>query len=581
VPLSRTLPIADATRVSFAIKVNGSEISRTYVVTNISVYREANRIPRAVIQIMDGSAAASDFPVSNEEVFIPGNEIEIQAGYNAKNETIFSGLIVKHSLKIRGDRSPVLTIECMDKAAKLTLSRKNKYYAEVKDSEVIEELASAASLDPTIEATTVKHKELVQYYCTDWDFIVTRAESNGKLCFVEDGKLLVKKPDMSQPSAMDMVFGATILELDAEMDARHQVTGVETVGWDPAEQQLITTTGAEPGLTEQGNISSADLADVFKTDPYHLQHAGSMPEDELQAWADAQLLKNRLAKIRGRVRLVTGNALVKPGMVIQLGGIGERFSGKVYVTGVRHEFQDGTWSMDVQFGLAPQWFATQPDVTHASASAVIPGIKGLHTGIVTDLEDPDGGFRVKVKLPEISADEEGTWARMASFYAGNNRTAFFRPEIDDEVIVGFLHEDPNFPVILGSLHSAKNVSPEEHANDNFKKIIFTASELKMTFDDEKKSFTVETPGGKKISIDDDGKIIKVEDENGNKMTMESSAIKIESAGDLELKAAKEIKLTAPNVTIKADAALEVEGGASAKVGSSGTCTIKGSLVQIN
>jgi uncharacterized protein involved in type VI secretion and phage assembly len=188
---------------------------------------------------------------------------------------------------------------------------------------------------------------------------------------------------------------------------------------------------------------------------------------------------------------------------------------------------------------------------------------------------------VKVKLPEISADEEGTWARMASFYAGNNRTAFFRPEIDDEVIVGFLHEDPNFPVILGSLHSAKNVSPEEHANDNFKKIIFTASELKMTFDDEKKSFTVETPGGKKISIDDDGKIIKVEDENGNKMTMESSAIKIESAGDLELKAAKEIKLTAPNVTIKADAALEVEGGASAKVGSSGTCTIKGSLVQIN
>lgn len=579
-PLSRTLPIENATRVSFAIKVNGSEISRTYVVMSLAVNRETNRVPRAVIHIFDGSAAESDFPVSNEDIFIPGNEIEIQAGYNAQNETIFKGLVVKHSLKIRGDRSPVLSIECLDKAAKLTLTRRNKYYAEMKDSEVIEELASAAALETDVEATTVKHKELVQYYCTDWDFMVTRAESNGKLCFVEDGKFIVKKPDLSQASVLDLVFGATILELDAEMDARNQVTGVETVGWDPAEQQLITTTGAEPGLTEQGNISSSDLADVFKTDPYHLQHGGSMPEDELQAWADAQLLKNRLAKIRGRARLM-GNALVKPGVVVQLGGIGERFNGKVYVTGVRHEIVEGTWNMDIQFGLAPQWFATQPDVTHASASAVIPGIKGLHTGIVTDLEDPDGGFRVKVKLPEISADEEGTWARMASFYAGNNRTAFFRPEIDDEVIVGFLHEDPNFPVILGSLHSAKNTSPEEHSNDNFRKIIFTASELKMTFDDEKKSFTVETPAGKKISIDDDGKIITVEDENGNKMTMESSAIKIESVGDLELKAAKEIKLTAPNVTIKADAALEVEGGASAKVGSSGTCTIKGSLVQIN
>nr|WP_153664407.1 type VI secretion system tip protein VgrG [Chitinophaga sp. SYP-B3965] len=546
----------------------------------MSVYKEANRLPRAVVNILDGSAAESDFPVSNEDVFIPGNEIEIQAGYNATNETIFKGLIVKHSLKIRGDRSPELSIECLDKAAKLTLTRKNKYYAEMKDSEVIEELASAASLETDVEATTVKHKELVQYYCTDWDFMITRAESNGKLCFVEDGKFVVKKPDLSQAAVLNLLFGATILELDAEMDARYQVTGVETVGWDPAEQRLITTTGSEPGLAEQGNISSSDLADVFKTDPYHLQHAGSMPEDELQAWADAQLLKNRLAKIRGRARLM-GNALVKPGVVVELGGVGERFNGKVYVTGVRHELQDGRWNMDIQFGLAPQWFATQPDVTHASASAVIPGIKGLHTGIVTDLEDPDGGFRVKVKLPEISADEEGTWARMASFYAGNNRTAFFRPEIDDEVIVGFLHEDPNFPVILGSLHSARNTSPEEHSNDNFKKIIFTASELKMTFDDEKKSFTVETPGGKKISIDDDAKIIKVEDENGNKMTMESSAIKIESAGDLELKAAGEIKLTAPNITIKADAAVEVDGGGSAKVGSSGTCTIKGSLVQIN
>lgn len=579
-PLSRTLPVEDTTLVSFIIKVNGSEISSTYAVMSIAVHREANRVPRAMVHIFDGSAAESDFPVSNEDVFIPGNEIEIQAGYNATNETIFKGLIVKHSLKIRGDRSPVLSIECMDKAAKLTLTRRNKYYAEMKDSEVIEELASAASLETDVEATTVKHKELVQYYCTDWDFMITRAESNGKLCFVEDGKFIVKKPDLSQASVLDLVFGATILELDAEMDARNQVTGVETVGWDPAEQQLITTTGSEPGLAEQGNISSTDLADVFKTDPYHLQHAGSMPEDALQAWADAQLLKNRLAKIRGRARLM-GNAIVKPGVVVELGGVGERFNGKVYVTGVRHEIIDGAWNMDIQFGLAPEWFATQPDVTHASASAVIPGIKGLHTGIVTDLEDPDGGFRVKVKLPQISADEEGTWARMASFYAGNNRTAFFRPEIDDEVIVGFLHEDPNFPVILGSLHSAKNTSPEEHSNDNFKKIIFTASELKMTFDDEKKAFTVETPAGKKISIDDDGKIITVEDENGNKMTMESSAIKIESAGDLELKAAKEIKLTAPNITIKADAALEVDGGASAKVGSSGTCTIKGSLVQIN
>lgn len=578
--LSRTLPV-NASRVSFIIKVNGAPISRTFVIQYISVYREANRVPRAVVHILDGSAAQSDFPASNEDVFIPGNLIEIQAGYNNVNEKIFEGLIVKHSIKIRESGSPVLYIECMDKAAKLTLTRRNKYFTEVKDSDVIEEIASAAGLSTDVEATNVKHKELVQYYCTDWDFIMTRAEANGKLCFVEDGELIVKKPDLSQAPAFDLLFGATIMELDAEIDARHQVTSVETTGWDPSAQETVVTTGAEPGLAEPGNISSTDLAAVFSTDPYHLQHAGSMAEDALQAWADAQLMKNRLAKMRGRARFIGYNA-VKPGMVVNLGGVGERFSGKVYVTGIRHELLNGKWNTDIQFGLSPQWFATtQPDVTHTPASAVIPGIKGLHIGIVTDLEDPDGEFRVKIKLPEISAQEEGTWARMASFYAGNNRTSFFRPEIGDEVIVGFLHEDPNYPVILGSLHSSANASPENHSNDNYKKMLFTASELKMTFDDQKKSFMVETPGGKKITIDDDGKIIKVEDENGNKMTMEAAAIKIEAAGALELKAGTEMKLSAPTISIKADAQLTAEGAASAKLSSSGVCIVQGSLVQIN
>ncbi|MCK7559669.1 type VI secretion system tip protein VgrG [Chitinophaga sedimenti] len=422
--LSRTIPVNGvASLVSFTVKVEGTEIPRTVNLWHLAVYREANRIARATLFIMDGSAAAGDFPVSNADTFLPGKEIEVQLGYSGTNQKVFRGVIVKHSLKIRASGSPLLCIECMDKLAKLSISKKNKYFTEMKDSEVIEELISDAGLDADVEATSVKHKELVQYYCTDWDFIMTRAEANGKLCFTEDGLLVVKKPDPSQEPVFDLLFGSTILELDAEIDARHQVSSVASNGWDAASQSLVTADAVEPGYPGPGNISSDDLANVFKADPFRLQHGGGLAENELQAWADAQMMKNRLSKIRGRVRF-QGFAGIMPGQVVNVGGIGARFNGKVYVSGVRHEVKNGAWHTDVQFGLSPQWFAEQQQVTHASASAVIPGIKGLHIGVVTDLEDPDGAFRVKVRLPEVSTQEEGMWARIASFTRGMSAALF-------------------------------------------------------------------------------------------------------------------------------------------------------------
>ena len=46
---------------------------------------------------------------------------------------------------------------------------------------------------------------------------------------------------------------------------------------------------------------------------------------------------------------------------------------------------------------------------------------------------------------------------------------YFRPEIEDEVIVGFINEDPNQAVSLGALHSSKNPAPIGIADDNHQK----------------------------------------------------------------------------------------------------------------
>jgi uncharacterized protein involved in type VI secretion and phage assembly len=181
----------------------------------------------------------------------------------------------------------------------------------------------------------------------------------------------------------------------------------------------------------------------------------------------------------------------------------------------------------------------------------------------------------------VNENDEGLYARVATLDAGNNRGTFFRPEIDDEVLIGFMNDDPRHPVILGMLHSSNKAAPWEPENDNPKKGYVSRSGIRMSFDDEKKCLLIETPGNRMLEMDDDAGTITIKDANGNKIMLGSDGITIESAKDLVLKAAKSISLSAPEVSMKADATMSVEGGGSTSMKSNGITEVKGSMVKIN
>ena len=174
--------------VTFTVSVDGNALSGEYHVHSVSVAKEVNRIPTATIVISDGDSAKQDFELSNQDLLIPGKEIEITAGYHSDEETIFKGIIVKHNVKIRKSSS-VLVLECKDKAVKMTVGRKSAYFYDSKDSAIFEEIIGKYSLEKDVEGTNFEHKELVQFNASDWDFVVSRAQANGKLCIVDDGKL--------------------------------------------------------------------------------------------------------------------------------------------------------------------------------------------------------------------------------------------------------------------------------------------------------------------------------------------------------------------------------------------------------
>ena len=566
--------------VTYKILIEGEELSKTYQVKSIVVQNEVNRIPMAQIVLTDGEASERDFKLSNEDLLIPGKKLEINAGYHNDEEAIYKGIIIKHSIKIKSGAS-LLIIECKDEAVKLTIGRKSKYFYDVKDSDAFEEIIGTYGLEKDVETTNFSHKELVQYNTSDWDFIVSRAQANGKLCFVENGKITISKPDLSSAAVETITFGATLLDFDAEIDARNQFAKVSSYSWDYTNQELVEIEASDPGVSLNGNLSASDLSETIELENLELRHGGAITETELQDWADAKLLFQQLSKVRGRVKF-QGIPAVKPNTIITLEGVGDRFNGSAYITGVFHELTEGNWTIDAQFGLNPEWFSETYDIHTPTGSGIMPAIKGLHAGIVTQLEgDPNGEDRILVKIPIINNEEQGIWCRVASPDAGENRGIFFRPEIEDEVIIGFVNEDPNNAIVLGMLHSSGKPSPITASDDNHQKGIVTRSEMKVMFDDEKKSIGIETPAGKKITLDEDQGVIVIEDENSNVITIDSNGIKMESAGNIEIVASGDVKIEGTNVSLKAKAQFKAEGSAGAEMFSSAVAIVKGSIVQIN
>lgn len=583
--LSTLIPKQDNKDVSsFRVFVDGAPLEDKYGVSAISVNRTVNKIPTAQLVIVDGDVAERDFPVSSSSKFIPGAKIKVLMGYDQLEKTIFEGIVTKHSIQQLQNKPTMLIVECKDKAIKLTVGRKNKFFEKKKDSEIIKDVL--ADFAGTIDTTTVQHEEMVQYFCTDWDFALARAEANGMLAFVEDGKVNIKKPLLTTTPKVSAVFGMNVYEFEAEMDARDEYKAVEASSWDDSKREVVKKTGNPPAEKDDGNPSADTLAGVIDLSNFPLQHSGQVKDVELEAWASAKLLRSHMAKIKGRAK-IDGYTDIKPGDTFGIDQYSERFNGVMWVSSVSHQISaDSSFYTDVQFGLDQTWFMRKyTDVNELPASGLLPSVYGLQVGIVKKItEDPDNDYRVKVNLPMVKSGEEGVWARLASLDAGKERGTFFYPEVGDEVILGFMNDDPREPVILGMLWSKNSDGkpPLEPDKKNDKKGIYTREKIKLEFDDKKKSVLIQTPGGNKIFVtDDDNPEITLEDSNSNKISMTKDGIEITSCKDLKIKATGDIKAEGVNITISADGQFKAEGNSGVEMSSSANAVLKGSVVQIN
>lgn len=594
-----TSPLAGQTDlVSATLLINGKTLPDTCQLVSVTTRREVNRIGSARVVLNDGDPSQETFALSESSLLVPGAKVEIQFGYHQKMTTVFKGLIVKHSIRVRERGAAQLILECADSAVKMTIGRKSAVYLKKTDQAVIQQLIGDAGLSATVDSTPVTYEELVRHNSSDWDYLLSRADLNGLLVVVNDSAVSVQAPAVSDSCGLVVRYGEALRALDADIDARPQVSEVSTMAWDISSQATLSASSSAPSVNAQGNLSGDTLAKVLDTGALQLMSNAPLEQADLKHWANARLLRIRLARIRGTV-VFQGNAQAVPGKTLELAGLGARFNGDAFIASVGHTLADGNWLTEVGFGLSPQGFVdTTQHIEAAPAAGQLPAISGLHTGTVMKIDsDPQGQTRVQVKLALIDADSNGVWARLGSPYASNSFGIQFMPEINDEVVVGFINNDPRFPVILGSLYSSQHTPPATPDNKNTLKSLVTRSQLKLTFDDEKKILTASTPGGHQLVMSDDDKSILIKDSHGNQIKLDSSGIALSSPKDIKLTATgdiatsstgkttltatQDLKASGLNVEATAQIGAKLAGSATAELSASGQTTVKGALVMIN
>jgi Rhs element Vgr protein len=445
--------------------------------------------------------------------------------------TLFEGLVVRHAVESRPGTS-TLRVELKDAAYKLTRQRRTAVFRKQADDEAIRKLIGDAQLKVGELATTkTKHDELIQYCASDWDFIVSRADAQGLVVDVHRGTVSVQPMIRSDRPAATIEHGMCDAELALELDAGEQWAAMTSQAWDV--QKLAATPpsdAAQPAVTV-GNLDAAAIARKLGGDSYALVHPAIMAQGELDAWAASRLSRSRLALLRGHA-VIPGRSDLAPRDVIELAGVGQRFNGKAFVSGVTHTIDPGGWRTELQLGLPPEPFARQPDIADLPAGGLLPPVHGLHVGVVGDFEsDPLGEHRIKVLLSVLDKKQGAVWARVARPDAGKDRGQVFWPEPGDEVVVGFVNGDPRQAILLGALHGSANTPPKAvgaPSKDNNQRAIVSKGELIIGLDDDKKAITIKTPGGNKLVIDDDAKAITLADQHGNTITLDDKGITLKS-----------------------------------------------------
>ena len=325
----------------FVVVINGSrlaaDISKT--ILNISVEQELNLLNNFSFEVQD-EFRAGQFRWLGHDLFKYGNDVKIHLGYAHHLLDMVEGKIQNIQAEFFQGTAPTFTVTGSDRAYKFLMGRSAAHvFREKKDSEIVEAIAREARLRSTVEGTSITHQVKIKiagrsYY----DFLDELARNNSFELRLSGRELYFGPALGGRREVINLAWGRELINFRPEINTSGVVTDVVVRSWDRNSRSTIegrAQTGEEETM-ESGTRAASQIAREIYGDVVEvITDQPVRSAEEANQRASSRLRQANADLVRG-----TGDTIgipeIKPGIALNLIGLGKWFSGQYYVEKVRH-----------------------------------------------------------------------------------------------------------------------------------------------------------------------------------------------------------------------------------------------------
>lgn len=465
-------------------------------------------------------------------------------------------------------------------------------------SEVCEKAGVTALVSP-------EYTEKIEYECqyreSNFDFIRRLARQYHEWLYYDGKQLIFGKPALG--ASIPLIYGRNLQSLDISIQALARPLAGQSYHSSDGQKFESTSPDAPKGLSALGHSAFQASLSLFKSPVNQAAEPRISNKGELDSYLQKKQQSDTAAShyitSESDCYNLTVGSLVDIQTAIQEDKLSfaEQTLGTYIITEITHLIGSGNSYCNTFTALS----STIP--TLPAPDVPLP-VAQTQQAVVVSNDDPEKKGRVQVKMNWQTGNMQTSWVRVMTPDAGmsdkvsTNRGFVFIPEKDDIVLVGFRHDDPNRPFVLGSLFNGKTGGGGDSGNK--KKSLTTRSGCTIMIDDEKGSVTVADPtgstvilnGDKTITIDAKDKISihskeieiladeKIRIEADSEVEVLGKISTFEGTSEAKIKSSTSIKEEAATIDIKASATLKATG-ATVDVEGSAMTNIKGTLLNLN
>jgi phage protein D len=328
---------------AFGVVINGSPLAGPAAahVVSVTIDEDLGLPGMFAVELVGSEDQGQEIPwIDDTNLFSVGNVVELKLGYGDQTETLMVGEITGLEPEFGASRLPNLLVRGFDRLHRLQRGRKTRTFTQQKDSDLASQIANEAGLTPDVQDSGVTHEYIVQANQTDLEFLRSRATRINYEVAVDDKTLLFKPARNAESALFTLKPDDGLLEFHPRLTSLGQANEVSVRGWSVKDKDKVvgqSRTGDEVSTMGGQETGPANAESAFGSAVQTLSAWPVTSQAEADQIAKARLNDLALSYITGEGSC-WGRTDVRGGVVIDIQGVGKRFSGSYYVTGVSHRY---------------------------------------------------------------------------------------------------------------------------------------------------------------------------------------------------------------------------------------------------